>query len=90
MANEGYVPPKEHTDSNNGEEYASQGIPMTEEGVDQKKDFVPSKGLTTFEAQQLLQKWGRNELEDKKKSKVSKIYPFVNIFRENNNWIWIF
>ncbi len=69
MVHEGYTPPKESSDSNNGE-YASQGIPMTEEGVDTKKDFVPSKGLTTFEAQQLLQKWGRNELEDKKKSKV--------------------
>lgn len=43
---------------------------MTEEGAEKVKEFVPSKGLTTFEAQQLLQKWGRNELEDKKKSKV--------------------
>lgn len=44
---------------------------MTEEGAEKPKEFVPSKGLTTFEAQQLLQKWGRNELEDKKKSKVT-------------------
>ncbi len=50
---------------------SSIGIPMTEEGAEKVKEFVPSKGLTTFEAQQLLQKWGRNELEDKKKSKVS-------------------
>lgn len=70
MTKEGsYVPPGQG-DSGNGE-YSSQGIPMTEEGVDKVKEFVPSKGLTTFEAQQLLQKWGRNELEDKKKSKVS-------------------
>jgi hypothetical protein len=45
---------------------------MTEEGGHEKvKDFVPSKGLTTQEAAELLQKWGRNELEDKKKSKVN-------------------
>lgn len=43
---------------------------MTEEGESKVKDFVPSKGLTTAEAQELLQKWGRNELEDKKKAKV--------------------
>lgn len=43
---------------------------MTEEGVEKTKAFVPSKGLTTEEAQQLLLKWGRNELEDKKKAKV--------------------
>lgn len=41
---------------------------MTEE-VEKTKAFVPSKGLTTEEAQQLLLKWGRNELEDKKKPK---------------------
>jgi hypothetical protein len=50
------------------------GIPMEEEHG-KPKEFTPSKGLTTFEAQQLLQKWGRNELEDKKKSKVKKISP---------------
>jgi hypothetical protein len=67
MAKEGYQPPNE-VDTSNGE-YASQGIPMTED-VEKTKEFVPSKGLTTFEFQQLLEKWGRNELEDKKKSKV--------------------
>ncbi len=48
------------------------GIPMEEEGSGKVKEFVASKGLTSFEAQQLLQKWGRNELEDKKKSKVGR------------------
>lgn len=43
---------------------------MTEEGVDQKNSFLPSKGLTSAEAQRLLEQWGRNELSEKKKSKL--------------------
>ncbi|GBF93619.1 H+-transporting ATPase [Raphidocelis subcapitata] len=31
-----------------------------------KKDFVPSVGLTTEEAEELTKEWGRNELEEKK------------------------
>ena len=82
MVHEGYTPPKEgNNDSTKSEEYASQGIPMTEEGVENKKDFVPSKGLTTFESQQLLVKWGRNELEDKKKSKVSCGTYYLNFVK---------
>lgn len=65
-----YVPPSHDGEGDSHGEHASQGIPMTEEGAEKTKEFVPSKGLTTFEAQQLLQKWGRNELEDKKKSKI--------------------
>ena len=43
---------------------------MTEEGEEKVKLFTPSKGLTSAEAARLLQEWGRNELEEKKKSKV--------------------
>jgi hypothetical protein len=50
------------------------GIPMTEEGIDQKKSFIPSKGLSTVEAHRLLEQWGRNELSEKKKSKVVFFY----------------
>ncbi|KAJ1395842.1 putative P-type H+-ATPase, partial [Ochromonadaceae sp. CCMP2298] len=45
----------------------SQGLP-DEEGVEQR-DFTPSKGLTTAEAEALLQQWGRNELQEKSKAK---------------------
>lgn len=48
---------------------ASQGIPMSEDGVSHKDSFVPSKGLTSAEAEVLLEKWGRNELEEKSKPK---------------------
>lgn len=52
---------------------------MTEEGEGKVKDFVPSKGLTQADAAELLLKWGRNELEDKKKSKVSAVsMPYAN------------
>jgi hypothetical protein len=53
---------------------------MTEEGVEKTKEFVPSKGLTTEEARQLILKWGRNELEDKKKAKVFIIYYSFILF----------
>ena len=43
---------------------------MTEEGSEKVKEFIPSKGLTLEEAASLLEQWGRNELEDKKKPKV--------------------
>lgn len=69
-----YVPPKPQTknfddSSQGGDSIVSEGIPMTEEGAEKTKQFVASKGLTTEEAHQLLLKWGRNELEDKKKPK---------------------
>jgi hypothetical protein len=48
----------------------TEGIPMTEEGAEKVKAFVPSKGLTSVEAQSLLEKFGRNELPEKKKPKV--------------------
>lgn len=62
-----YEPP--HSDKSHDDSSASQGIPMTEEGAEKTKEFTPSKGLTTEEAARLLQQWGRNELEDKKKAK---------------------
>jgi len=45
---------------------------MTEEGAHEgeTKQFVPSKGLTSAEARELLLQYGRNELEDKKRPKV--------------------
>ena len=43
---------------------------MTEEGEGKVKSFIPSKGITTVEAHRLLEQWGRNELSEKKKSKV--------------------
>mmetsp|Transcript_19959 Transcript_19959/g.33403 ORF Transcript_19959/g.33403 Transcript_19959/m.33403 type:complete len:906 (+) Transcript_19959:83-2800(+) len=44
-----------------------EGIP-DEEQVEQK-DFTPSRGLTTSEAEALLKQWGRNELEEHHKPK---------------------
>lgn len=46
-------------------------VPMEEEEGGKVKDFTPSTGLTSAEARDLLEKWGRNELADKKKPKVS-------------------
>ena len=43
---------------------------MQEEEGTSKGSFVPSKGLTSAEAERLLAKHGRNELEEKKKPKV--------------------
>lgn len=70
-AKPGYVPPSlDKSDlSQNADSAVSQGIPMTEEGEGKVKDFIPSKGLTEGQARELLLKWGRNELEDKKKAK---------------------
>jgi hypothetical protein len=53
---------------------------MTEDAVGQAKEFVPSKGLTTAEAERNLEIFGRNELAEKKKSKVIQIrYSFLPI-----------
>jgi len=59
------------TDSTNlgNDSNVSQGIPMQEEEGTSKDSFVPSKGLTSAEAESLLAKYGRNELEEKKKPK---------------------
>eukprot|EP01039_Chlorochromonas_danica_P000184 gene184-194_t len=77
-AKPGYVPPSlDKSDlSQNADSAVSQGIPMTEEGEGKVKDFIPSKGLTEGQARELLLKWGRNELEDKKKAKV-KSFVYV-------------
>eukprot|EP01033_Poteriospumella_lacustris_P003610 gene3610-2603_t len=47
----------------------SSGIPLTEEGAEKTKEFVPSKGLTSAQAKIGLDKYGRNELPEKKKPK---------------------
>lgn len=46
-------------------------IPMEEdeEGGD-RKSFTASRGLTSQQAAELLERWGRNELEEKTKPKV--------------------
>ena len=54
-------------------------LPTSSEEAAIKKDFVVSKGLTSAEAAQLLQKWGRNELEDKQKPKVKYICCFDSL-----------
>ena len=43
-----------------------------EEGIEASVDFVPSKGLTSLEAEKKLLEHGRNELTDKKTPKVQK------------------
>jgi hypothetical protein len=50
------------------EEKSEDGISL-KESTDQT-DFVPSKGLTSQQAEELLRKYGKNELEDKKTPKV--------------------
>lgn len=47
----------------------SSGIPLTEEGHEKTKEFVPSKGLTSSQAKIYLDRYGRNELPEKKKPK---------------------
>ena len=65
IGSSGYKPPPEK----------SEDIDMSheEEGVSlaENKTRVFSQGLTSDQAAQLLIKYGRNELEDKKKSKVN-------------------
>ena len=58
---------------------------MEEEESGPRKNFIESKGLTTTEADQLLLQWGPNELEEKKKAKVTFLYinykrTLVNIY----------
>ena len=50
------------------EEAVSRGIPLSS---GDEKILTPSKGLTSAEAEKLLLKYGRNELEDKHTPKVS-------------------
>jgi len=45
-------------------------IPMEEDEEGGRESFVASRGLTSAEAAQLLERWGRNELEEKNKPKV--------------------
>jgi len=47
-----------------------QSIEEPEDAVATSKDFIPSSGISTFEANELLLKYGRNELEDKSTPKV--------------------
>ena len=56
-----------------------------EHGGGPKKPFIKSHGLTTVEADELLRRYGRNELEEKKTPKwlifVSQLYePMVCTF----------
>lgn len=60
-----------HTASPVKEKEIVADIPMEEEGSHKVKEFTPSKGLTSKQAEELLEQWGRNELSEKKKPKVS-------------------
>ena len=63
MHSSGYKPPPENPRDIGMEE--EEGLSLAE---NKTRSF--SKGLTSEQAAQLLIKYGRNELEDKKKSKV--------------------
>lgn len=56
-----------------------QSIEEPEDAVATSKDFIPSSGISTFEANELLLKYGRNELEDKStpKVRISPTPPFA-------------
>lgn len=69
-----YAPVAQKEEAAKGSNFLSAHVPMHEEEAEEPKSFVPSKGLTTAEAQALLAKWGRNELEEKNKPKVLSIY----------------
>ena len=63
-------------------EVAGKGdIPLVEEGgLGEGKAnvlFTPSKGLTTAEAEALLLIHGKNQIENKKKSKVRRAWVYV-------------
>lgn len=47
-----------------------ESVHMSEDAVPTEENFVPSHGLSTFEANELLLKFGRNELEDISTPKV--------------------
>jgi len=68
----GYKPPPEKPEDIDMS-HDEEGLSLAE-----KKSRVFSHGLTSEEASQLLIKYGRNELEDKKKSKVIKYYYILN------------
>ncbi len=67
-----YVPVAQKEDGTPGSNMKSVHIPMEddEEGDGEAKQFVASHGLSSAEAAALLEKWGRNELEEHHKPKV--------------------
>lgn len=53
------------------DEESNVHIPLEEdEGGGDPKQFTASKGLSSSEAEALLARWGKNELEEKNKPKV--------------------
>ena len=75
-----YTPIAQVEDSSKSSNCLSAHIPLEEdeEGGDSRKSFVASRGLTSQEAAKLLERWGRNELEEKTKPKVCcEISPLV-------------
>ena len=66
-----YSPVAQAEDKEKRSNVDSVHIPMEDddEGAD-RKSFVASRGLTSAEAAKLLERWGRNELEEKNKPKV--------------------
>jgi hypothetical protein len=67
-----YTPVAQKEDGTPGSNVKSVHIPMEdeEEGEGERKEFVASHGLSSAEAAALLEKWGRNELEEHHKPKV--------------------
>jgi len=47
------------------------------------KDFIPSIGLSSAEAERLLIEWGPNELEEKTKPKVSTDAVIITLHQSN-------
>ena len=71
-----YVEVSQKDESTHGSNVKSNHIPMEDEEEGGQKEFVMSKGLTSSEAAALLEKWGRNELEEKNKPKVGVFYYY--------------
>jgi hypothetical protein len=78
-----YAPVPQKEDGTPGSNVKSVHIPMEddEEGDGEPKQFVASHGLSSAEAAALLEKWGRNELEEHHKPKVLLKLPLYALFR---------
>lgn len=63
------------------------GIPLKVADATDKPPFVPSKGLTTVEAEQRLLQYGKNELQDKQTPKV-RLIPWMSLSESFQNVLW--
>jgi hypothetical protein len=64
------IPGKKADDESKNNSHAEGHEAGGEDEHSKKIEFIESVGLSSQEAEELLQKYGRNELEDKKKPKV--------------------